>query len=296
MRVTPNRARCSATPTRSCRTGRRRRPVTEGADGRDAVGDELASRSRRARGSRGTRSRRGAHAVGHRVDRAARRVAQGPESGVGVEMLGEERAEPRPSSTPGALAARSRARYGRLGPPARPRSRRRCSRFEYQLPMAARARRGRPVSRSPIASTNPTTKPNGTSQRSRSSEYEVKSTRTRDRASANSSGRSPRERSVGGFAVARPRVGDDEHARAGEPRPPAQVEVFGTGEGLGIEAAEFLEEVGAHEHGGGRDVEDVAHAVVLLLVELARFDARVTARRSGRWRDRPRAGPRGCRR
>ena len=156
-----------------------------------------------------------------------------------------------------------------------PRSRRRCSRFENQLPMAARARRGRPVSRSPIASTNPTTKPNGTSHSSRTNEYEVKSTRTRDRARANSSGRSARERSVAGFAVTRPRIGDDEHARAREPGAPAQVEIFRPREGLGIESAEFLEQIGAHEHDRGGDVEDVAHAVVLLLVELARFDAGV---------------------
>ena len=70
------------------------------------------------------------------------------------------------------------------------RRRRTWSRFENQLPTAARARLGRPVIRSPTASTNPTTNPTGTSQRSFRSEYDVNGTRTRDRAMANSSGRS----------------------------------------------------------------------------------------------------------
>ncbi len=52
------------------------------------------------------------------------------------------------------------------------------------------------MSRSPTASTNPTTNPTGTSQSSLCNEYDVNSTRTRDRASANSSGRSSRRRSV----------------------------------------------------------------------------------------------------
>ncbi len=69
-------------------------------------------------------------------------------------------------------------------------------------------------------------------------------------------------------------VGRDEHARAGEPRPPAQVDVVRAGERLGVEAAELVEEVGAHEHRGVRHVEDVADAVVLLLVDLAGLDAR----------------------
>ena len=152
------------------------------------------------------------------------------------------------------------------------RRRRTWSRFENQLPIAARARRGRPTSRSPTASTNPTTNPTGTSHSSLCSEYDVNSTRTRQRASANSSGRSSRSRSVGRFAVGGARVGDDEHARAGEPGPPAQVEVLGTREGRAVEAAELGEEVGAHEHHRGGDVEDVADAVVLLLVELTRLD------------------------
>ena len=97
----------------------------------------------------------------------------------------------------------------------------------------------------------------------------------RPRASANSSGRSPRSALVGRLAVRDTRVGHDEHARAREPRPPAEVEVLGAGERRGIEALELLEEVGAHEHRRGGDVEDVAHAVVLLLVELTGLDAGV---------------------
>ena len=37
----------------------------------------------------------GAHAVGDGVDRGARRVTEGAEARVGVEVVGEERAEPR---------------------------------------------------------------------------------------------------------------------------------------------------------------------------------------------------------
>ena len=85
-----------------------------------------------------------------------------------------------------------------------------------------------------------------------------------------------------GLAVPHPRVGRDHHARAGDAGPPAEVEVLGAGEGLRVEAAELGEEVGPHEHHGARDEEDVAHRVVLLLVELAGLDARSAARRTGR--------------
>ena len=80
---------------------------------------------------------------------------------------------------------------------------------------------------------------------------------------------------VGRLAVRGTRVGRDQDARAREPGPPAEVEVLGTGEGRGVEAPELREQVGAHQHRGGGDVEDVAHAVVLLLVELTGFDAGV---------------------
>ncbi len=78
-----------------------------------------------------------------------------------------------------------------------------------------------------------------------------------------------------GLAVYAARIGNDHHPCAGEPRAPAEIEIFGTGERRGVEAAELAEQVGAHEHRRARDVEDVADAVVLLLVELARLDAGV---------------------
>ena len=77
------------------------------------------------------------------------------------------------------------------------------------------------------------------------------------------------------LAVPHPRVRRDHHARAGDARPPAEVEVLRARERLRVEAAELGEEVGAHEHHGARDEEHVAHRVVLLLVELAGLDARV---------------------
>ena len=43
---------------------------------------------------------------------------------------------------------------------------------------------------------------------------------------------------------------------------------------LGVEATERAEQVGPHERGRARDVEDVADRVVLLLVELAPLDVR----------------------
>ena len=80
-----------------------------------------------------------------------------------------------------------------------------------------------------------------------------------------------------GLDVRGARVGRDDDARAGEPRPPTQVQVFGAGEGLGVEALEHVEQVGSHQHRGARHVEDVPHRVVLLLVELARLDPGVRA-------------------
>ena len=159
---------------------------------------------------------------------------------------------------------------------ARPRSRRKCSRLENQLPMAG----ARPPRTTGEQVADRLDEPDHEPERGPAtaggrSEYDVNSTRTRARASANSSGRSAVRAIVGRLAVRRTRVGRDEHARAREPGAPAEVEVLGTGERRGVESAELLEEVGAHEHGRGRDVEDVAHAVVLLLVELARFDAGV---------------------
>ena len=76
----------------------------------------------------------------------------------------------------------------------------------------------------------------------------------------------------GGLAVPDAARGGDEHPRADETSAPAQVDVVGAGRGLDVEAAELVEEVVAHEHRGVRDEEDVADAVVLLLVDLVRLD------------------------
>ena len=71
------------------------RPVTEGADGRDPAGDDAAGADGDEHEESEERDRgRRAHAVGHGVDRDARRVTDGPEPGVGLQVLGEERAEP----------------------------------------------------------------------------------------------------------------------------------------------------------------------------------------------------------
>ena len=140
---------------------------------------------------------------------------------------------------------------------------------------AARADRGWPVTRFPSASMKATTIPTGTSQISVSSEYDVRRTRTRLRASADSSGRSARPRSLGCLPVRHPRVRRDEHARTRKAGAPAEVEVLGAREGRGIEPSELREEVDPDEHRGGGDVEDVTHAVVLLLVELTGLDAGV---------------------
>ena len=65
-----------------------------------------------------------------------------------------------------------------------------------------------------------------------------------------------------------------DHTCTGEPRTPAQVDVVGTGERRRVESAELVEQVGPYEHGGVRNEEDVAHAVVLFLIDLVGFDAR----------------------
>ena len=52
-------------------------------DAARAEGDEHEEPEERDRGRR-------AHAVGHGVDRAPARVAEGPEPGVGLQVVGEE--------------------------------------------------------------------------------------------------------------------------------------------------------------------------------------------------------------
>ena len=66
--------------------------------------------------------------------------------------------------------------------------------------------------------------------------------------------------------------GHDDDPGAGDVRPPAQVEVLADEVDVGVEPAERGEQVGADEGGAAGDVEDVAHGVVLLLVELAALD------------------------
>ena len=74
------------------------------------------------------------------------------------------------------------------------------------------------------------------------------------------------------LAVAHHRVGRHQHPGPGELGPPAQVHVLAPeGDGL-VETAQGLEQVPADQHAGRGDGEDVAHRVVLLLVELARND------------------------
>ena len=85
-----------------------------------------------------------------------------------------------------------------------------------------------------------------------SSEYDVSRTRTRLRASADLVGPVGAAAVFGRLAVRDARVGRDEHARAGEPGAPAEVEVLGAGEGRGVEPSELREEVDAHEHRRGR--------------------------------------------
>ena len=103
--------------------------------------------------------------------------------------------------------------------------------------MAARARRGCPVTQVAERLDEPDDEPERDQpEQRRGNEYDVKSTRTR----------LPRERElvgpvvaqalVGRLAVRDTRVGRDEHARAGEPGAPAEVEVLGARERRGIEA------------------------------------------------------------
>ena len=138
--------------------------------------------------------------------------------------------------------------------------------------MAARARRGRPTRRSPRASIEPDHEPEG---------HQPEEPGQRIRGEEHPHTRAGQRELVGPVAAARssaasrcatPRVGRDEHAGTREACSPAEVEVLGARERRGIEALELLEEVGAHEHGRGGDVEDVAHTVVLLLIDLAGFD------------------------
>ncbi len=139
------------------------------------------------------------------------------------------------------------------------------------------ARATRPVTSNPSASKTLSTKATGRTQTSASAEYDLQSRRTRARVSARSSA-GVRSRVLARFehrraSFANTRRGRDDHASAGEPGPPAEIDVVGPGGGRRVEAAELVEEVGAYEHRRVRHVEDVAHAVVLLLIDLVGLDA-----------------------
>ena len=54
--------------------------------------------------------------------------------------------------------------------------------------------------------------------------------------------------------------------------PPAELDVLAVQVDRVIEPAELSEEVGAHQQTGGREDEDVTHAVVLFLVDFAVLD------------------------
>ncbi len=70
------------------------------------------------------------------------------------------------------------------------------------------------------------------------------------------------------------RVGRDDHARARHLRPPTEIEILTMEVDTGVEPSERSEQVGPDESDGARHVERVAHAIVLLLVELATLDVR----------------------
>ena len=74
------------------------------------------------------------------------------------------------------------------------------------------------------------------------------------------------------FPVPHPRLGRDDHPRAGDLAPPRQVEVLAHGDDPGVEPLQLGEEVSPHERAPARGHEDVAHGVVLAMVDLALDD------------------------
>ena len=206
---------------------------------------------------RSTRNPRNAIAAGVRMPSDTESTALRDASpsvtqpGVGVQVVGEERAEPGRCSTPAARAARSRApcagpgRGG--GTPAGGARGRGC---EYQLPMAGARPARMPGEQVAERLDEPHDEPD---------RHQPEQLVQRVRREQHTHPR-PRQRELVGPVVAqrrRPprggdaRVGHDEHARAGEPGAPAEVEVLGPGERRGIEPLEGGEEVGAHEHRRG---------------------------------------------
>ena len=74
------------------------------------------------------------------------------------------------------------------------------------------------------------------------------------------------------LAVPDDRVGHDDDTGTDQLGPPAEVDVLAPKGHLLVEATEQIEQIGANEHAGGRDREDVADRVVLLLIALAWLD------------------------
>ena len=252
------------------------RPVTEGADGRDPAGDDAAGADGDEHEEPEERDRgRRAHAVGHRVDRDARRVTDGPEPGVGLQVLGEERAEP------GGARDLQLAQLGVVHPPEllRAAARRLQGAHVQEVGVPAADGGPRPARMPGEQVAERLDEPDHEPERHQPEQAPQRVRREQHphaRAGERELVGPVAERTlVGRLPVRRTRVGRHQDARTREPGAPAEVEVLGTGERRGVEAPELLEQVGAHQHRGGGDVEDVAHAVVLLLVELAGFDAGV---------------------
>ena len=115
-------------------------PVRERADRRDTLGDQRARPEHHHHEEAEERDRgRGAHAVGHGVDRAARRVARACAGG--CRCAGDEPTNAPSRAVVDTCSSRSsesctvRRAWARRRDA---RSRRTWNRFEYQLPMAAR--------------------------------------------------------------------------------------------------------------------------------------------------------------
>ena len=71
-----------------------------------------------------------------------------------------------------------------------------------------------------------------------------------------------------GLQVAHPGVGRHHHPGPGHLGPPAQVEILGHGHHGGVEPAQLGEEVGPHQGDPAGGHEDVAHRVVLAVIDL----------------------------
>ena len=75
------------------------------------------------------------------------------------------------------------------------------------------------------------------------------------------------------LAVAYPGVGGDHDPRAGDLAAPREVEVLAHGDDPGVEPVQLGEEVGPDQNAPARGDEDIAHGVVLPVVDLALEDA-----------------------